>query len=288
MFASTPGPLTINGIHLTPDGNQSLAPRIDRALFGERDATSDWSELEPLRQAVVDKNFYWFHRYRTTDGYSTYGGRSYLKFVNEQTNREVMARELEVLDVMTANRDKRVWAFARGEDFAVDDSNAPPFVEVTSNLKGQGPDGAHIFLSGEDAIARMTVHENMQVQLVADEAMFPELINPVQMAVDLRGRVWVAAWPSYPHWRPDEEMNDKLLILEDHDGDGRADECKIFADGLHNPTGFEFWNGGVLVAMAPDLLFFKDTGRGRSRRRADTNASRNRLRRHTPHSRTVS
>ena len=54
-------------------------------------------------------------------------------------------------------------------------------------------------------------------------------------------------------------MNDKLLILEDTNGDGRADKCITFADHLHNPTGFEFYNGGVLVAMAPDLLFLKDT-----------------------------
>ena len=63
--------------------------------------------LEKLRQAVLDKNFYWFNRYRTVDGYSIYGGRADLKFVDGQTNREVMQREMEVLDVMTANRDKR-------------------------------------------------------------------------------------------------------------------------------------------------------------------------------------
>ena len=79
------------------------------------------------------------------------------------------------------------------------------------------------------------------------------------MAFDTKGRLWVAVWPSYPHWKPNEPMNDKLLILEDTDGDGQADKCTTFADRLHNPTGFEFWNGGVLVAQAPDLLFLKDT-----------------------------
>src|SRR5207302_468708 len=88
---------------------------------------------------------------------------------------------------------------------------------------------------------------------------FPELAKPVQMAFDARGRLWVAAWPSYPHWKPGEEMNDKLLILEDTDGDGKADKCTVFADKLHCPTGFEFYNGGILVAQAPDLVFLKDT-----------------------------
>ena len=105
----------------------------------------------------------------------------------------------------------------------------------------------------------MTVAKGMAVNLFASEEQFPELQNPVQSAVDTKGRLWVAAWPSYPHWRPKDEMNDKLLILEDTDNDGRADTCKVFADGLHNPTGFEFYNGGVYVAQVPDIWFLKDT-----------------------------
>ncbi len=214
--------------------------------------------LAKLRQAVVDKDFVWFERYRTTDGYSIFGGRADLKFVNDQTNRVVMQRELEVLDAMTANRDQRVWALARGSDLAVDDSNTPPFVEVITNKPGPLPGGKHVYLGGEEAIGKMTVSPGMKVNLVASEEAFPELINPVQMAFDTKGRLWVAVWESYPHWKPKDEMNDKLLILEDSDGDGRADKCITFADKLHNPTGFEFSNGGVLVAMAPDLLFIKD------------------------------
>jgi putative heme-binding domain-containing protein len=105
----------------------------------------------------------------------------------------------------------------------------------------------------------MTLAKGMQANLFASEETFPELINPVQMSFDMQGRLWVATWPTYPHWKPKEEMNDKLLIVIDKDGDGKADEIKTFADKLHNPTGFEFWGGGVLVAMAPDLLFLKDT-----------------------------
>src|SRR5262249_18019247 len=124
LYGKTGRPLTINGVHLNEQGNEEVAKVIDAALFagdpaGKRDAAS----LAGLRRAVRDKNFYWFHRYRTTDGYSIYGGRSHLKFVDGQTNREVAQREMEVLDVMAANRDRRVWAVARGGDLAVDDSN---------------------------------------------------------------------------------------------------------------------------------------------------------------------
>src|SRR5262249_9115282 len=137
--------------------------------------------------------------------------------------------------------------------------NTPPFVEVITNKPGPLPGGKHVFLSGEDSLSQMTVGKGLKVGLFASEEMFPELVNPVQMSFDTKGRLWVAAWQTYPHWKPKEEMNDKLLILEDTDGDGRADKCTTFAEGLHNPTGFEFYGDGVLVAMVPDLLFIKDT-----------------------------
>jgi putative heme-binding domain-containing protein len=252
------GPLTTNGIHLNSVGNLLAAAKIELALSGGlKERESDY--VAKVRAAVLDKNFYWFHRYRTTDGYSIYGGRADLTFTDGQTNRVVMQREMEVLDAMTANRDQRIWDAARKIESKVDDSDTPPFIPVKTNKPGPLPGGLHEFVGGEAALERMTVHPNMKVNLFASEEQFPELVNPVQMAVDAKGRIWVSAWPTYPHWKPKEEMNDKLLILEDNDGDGRADKCKTFAGDLHNPTGFEFWNGGVLVAMAPDLLFLKDT-----------------------------
>ena len=263
-YAKSPEHLTEDGIHPNLRGDRQISRIIDEALFGRHPAR-DEASLERLRQAVLDKNFYWFNRYRVTDGYSTYGGRAWLKFVDGQTNYEVGQRELEYLDVKTANRDRRIWATAAtlADPAAplppVDDSSLPPLLGVTTNKPGPLAGGQHVFLSGAEAISRMTVHSGMKVELVADEGMFPELVNPVQMAFDTKGRLWVAAWLSYPHWRPDEGMNDKLLILEDDDGDGKADRAKTFAGDLHNPTGFEFWGKGVIVAQGPDVLYLEDT-----------------------------
>jgi putative heme-binding domain-containing protein len=256
-FAAGQGPYTINGIHLNSRGNELVAKLSCDALFGPQPL--DASRLEEIRTAVKQKNFCWYNLYRTVDGYSIYGGRADLKFTNGQTNRVVMQREMDILQQMTDNRDPAIWAAAQGKPSTVDDSNTPDFIPVISNKPGTGPNGEYIFLSGEEAAKRMKLLDGFQVNLFASEEQFPELINPVQMAFDPRGRLFVAAWQSYPHWKPKNEMNDKLLILKDNDGDGHADECQTFADGLHNPTGFEFWGGGVFVAMAPEILFLQDT-----------------------------
>ena len=264
---------TINGIHLNDRGNALLARAIVRALFlppGAAGGTGvqqkvtarrpgQQDKVAATRRAVLAKNHIWHNIYRATDGYSVFGGRSGLRFVDGQTNFVVQERELEMLNVMAANRDKVIWAAANGKTIKVDDSNLPDPIPVVTNKRGPLEGGKHEFLGGEEAIEMMTMHSGMEIGLFASEEQFPELVNPVQSAVDTDGRLWVAAWPTYPHWNPRGEMNDKLLILPDDNGDGKADRCITFADGLHNPTGFEFWNGGVLVAMAPDIFFLKDT-----------------------------
>ncbi len=260
LYEKTSRPLTINGVHLTEDGNRQLADAIDKTLFADgRDTKHDPEVLGKIRQAVLDKNLHWFNRYRTVDGYSIFGGRADLRFVDGQTNRVVAQREMEVLDVMTANRDKHIWAVAQGSDIKVNDDDTPDFIPVKTNKPGRGPNGEHIYLDGDDAISRMTIGKGFKVNLFASEKDFPELVNPVQMTFDAKGRLWVAVWPTYPHWKPKEPMNDKLLIFEDTKGTGKADKMTVFADGLHCPTGFEFFNGGVIVAQAPDLMFLKDT-----------------------------
>ena len=276
LYAAAKAPLTQNGVHMTADGNRQLAQVIERQLFGPA-ARPQEAFLARLRQAVVDKSWHWFQRYRVTDGYSTYGERAFLNFVrgtpsnvNAEVaaktpkedvlpkNYDVLQRELPILDVMTANRDRRIWAIARGAegkaDPKIDDSDTPPFVDAGTNFPR-----VPTFLTGEDSLKQMTLGAGIQVNLFASEKEFPELVKPVQMAFDSRGRMWVASWKNYPHWQPKTPVDDKLLILEDTDGDGRADKRTVFAGDLQNPTGFEFYNGGVIVAQQPNLVFLKDT-----------------------------
>ncbi len=262
LYEKTDEALTINGVHLNETGNKLIGQAIASALLGKTIQAKD--SMASLRETVVDKNWHWFNRYRATDGNDVWGGRSALKFVNDQTNFEVLQHELIMLDVMTANRDRRIWGLARGQDIPVDDSNVPAPIEVISNVGGgsksssAAKEGSLTYLDGQEAIGKMTVPDGFAVNLFADEKMFPELVNPVQMAVDPKGRLWVAAWATYPKWEPLKKMNDRLLILPDEDHDGIADRAITFAE-VHNPGAIEFWNGGVLVASQPDVLFLKDT-----------------------------
>ena len=257
-YAQTKTPLTINGIHLSDAGYKALAPAMFQELFDEPALLTGAEGFEKLRNAINEKNEEFFKRYRTMDGYNVYGGRSLLKF-DGVMNRDTMQREMEMRDVKTANRDKRVWAVAKGGDLVVKDENLPEPVEVKTNKRGQNPDGTFQFLTGQEAISHMKLPPGCKVNLFASEEQFPELSKPVQMTFDTKGRLWVAVWPNYPERTPMSKTGDKLLVFEDTDGDGKADKVTTFADDLNCPTGFQFYKDGVIVVQAPDVWFLRDT-----------------------------
>lgn len=285
-YAEAKTPLTCNGIHLTVEGDRVMAPVLYQGIFGE--AAPNLDSHEKLRAAVQQRNEMWHTRYRTVDGYNVYGGRSGLAYApgvggfkqNERnpekpyvSNFQTMQQEMAVRDVMTANRDKRVWALAKGKDEPVNDSNVPGVDPVQTNLpigsdtfnkapmsgfKVDPKTGLVGFPSGEEVRQKIKTPPGLKVQLFADESMFPEFVNPVQMAFDTRGRLWVSVWLNYPSRTPFSKKGDSLVILEDTDNDGRADKCKTFVDDLNCPTGFQFYKDGVLVMKSPDLLWIRD------------------------------
>ena len=140
--------LTINGIHLTEYGNKLIAEYIIYELFG-KDPRHLADVAEGVREAVLDKNWHWFNRYRATSGNDVWGSRAEL-----HGNRETLQHELVMLDVMTANRDQVIWSKLMGEDAQPDDSNVPPTKEVVTNFTGNP-----VYLGGEEAIEKMTPEE---------------------------------------------------------------------------------------------------------------------------------
>ncbi|MFM7928611.1 MAG: GDSL-type esterase/lipase family protein, partial [Pirellula sp.] len=212
-------PLTINGIHFEDNGDQAVSAVIAKTLFPNETLRLDNSGIKKLRDAILDKNYHWFSRYRVVDGYNVFGGRSKLAWFG-QSNADVMMREMEIFDVKTTNRDQRVWTVAKGKEIDVKDDNLPPELTVKTNIPGALPEGKHKYLGGEEAIGKMKVAQGMKVNLFASEEMFPELINPVQMAVDPDGRIFASVWPSYPHWNPTQPRRDKIICLPDDNGDG--------------------------------------------------------------------
>ena len=111
-------------------------------------------------------------------------------------------------------------------------------------------------LSAKDSMDYTQVPVGWELELFAAE---PQLVNPIFMAWDERGRLWVAETVDYPNDVRDGAGNDTIKILEDTTGDGRCDKVTVFAEGLNIPTSLTFANGGIVVAQAPEFLFLKDT-----------------------------
>ncbi|HEX5470913.1 MAG TPA: PVC-type heme-binding CxxCH protein [Lacipirellulaceae bacterium] len=250
---------TIDGCHLNEAGDREVAVMLDRALFGETTAANmDSDAFQKLRAAVNDKSWIHFQDYRMLNGWYVYGGR-------RTWDTQTFPLEYKKVRAMAAVRDRYVWDLAQGKSAAPpDDSQTGKLIVPPTrfgNPQQHYSEPAELkYLSPEECIRTMKVPDGFEVKLFASEREFPELAKPDQINFDDRGRLWVSCMPTYPQWKPgDPRPNDRLLILEDTDHDGRADKCKVFYDKLHCPTGFEFWNGGVLVISQPYLLWLKDT-----------------------------
>jgi hypothetical protein len=242
--------LTVNGVHLEDAGYALLARQLFEATFLLPAPAVAAPANTELLAAIADKNRQFFRRYRPLNTYYYTGDRNatygYLDFLPAMRG----------FDVMIANRDQRIWQIAKGQSFVgkpVDDANVPPMPPVAESR------GANEWMSPANELAAFKIDPRFEVNLFASEEQFPEIANPIQMRWDTRGRLWVSCSTTYPHVYPGMEPHDRLVILEDIDGDGRADTCRTFADDLHIPLSFELGDGGVYISEQPDLTFLKDT-----------------------------
>lgn len=148
---------------------------------------------------------------------------------------------------MTINCRWNLWALVIGFALTAGVSAADPIPHAQDKPPGPA-------LTPAEAIAKMKVPEGFTVELVASE---PDLVNPIGMTFDEKGRIWVTESLEYPR-RDSGPGKDRVKILEDTDNNGSVDKVSIFADGLNIPSGVAVGHGGVWVANAPDILFYPD------------------------------
>ncbi len=254
---------TINGIHLNEAGDRLVAQQLDAQLFSDPHPTgTDVSLVQQVRAAVNDKSWLHLQDYRMLNGWYVYGGR-------RTWDTETFPGEYQKIRKMVSVRDQYIWNMVQGRAVPSqpdDSQTGEVFIPETmfgtrdEAFRAKREPPALQYPTPEESISQMVVPEGFEVQLFASEREFPELANPTQMAFDSKGRLWVSCMSNYPQWLPGAaKPGDKLLIFEDTNNDGRADVCKTFYDQLICPTGFEFYQDGVLVVDQPRIIFLRDT-----------------------------
>jgi len=236
-------------------GYDAIGITLNREFFGSSGIFFS-EKYEKIKAAVLEKNWLWEKYYKIPNGVHVYGRR------HKPFGPVNYPPELKKLAQMCANRDQAIWGAAQGKpfDLAAADAKTIPLPEVQTNYRPSKKNGTTEYLYGDQALASFTTAPGYKIDLFASEKEFPHLANPVQLAFDNQGRLWIATMASYPHWKPgNPKPNDMLLIYEDTDHDGKADKETIFADGLHLPTGFEISHDGVYLAQGNHLILLKDT-----------------------------
>ncbi len=115
--------------------------------------------------------------------------------------------------------------------------------------------------------ATFELAKGFTIQLAACE---PDVVDPVAMCFDEKGRLFVCEMRGYPNGGvgTGNETRGRIKCLEDRDGDGRFETSSTFAEGLRFPMGVTPWKGGMIAAVAPDLLYLEDTdGDGKADRK---------------------
>lgn len=257
-FSKTSDQLTIDGSQLNDAGYQLFSEFLANTVFGNEEAPAQ-TRRSDVHAAVQEKNWFWHNDFKIPNGVHVFG-RRYNPFGPDN-----YPFELTKIREMTANRDTAIWMAAQGAsyDLAAADQNTSTLPPVETNYRAESEShkvGTERYFYGEEALNQLTAAPGYKIELFASEQEFSDLANPVQLSFDNKGRLWVATMPTYPHWKPgDPKPNDKLIILEDTDGDNKADKQTTFADGLHIPVGFEFAPEGVYLSQGTNLVLLTDT-----------------------------
>jgi len=233
--------LTDDGLHLNELGLRVVAREIAQQLGA---SASDADDLTALPAAIVEKNRLWFDCWRPANWSFVYGDRVTQMFGKPAQDAPSLRESFEARKPLIAELDARIHALAKGE--------------TPDRLKPELPTmKTEAVLTPEQQMAAFTVAEGYEMNLFASEV--EGVAKPTQFSWDERGRLYVACSPTYPQTRPGIKPSDFILVLEDTDGDGKADKSTRFAEGLTMVQGVEPGAGGVYVCDFDQIVHLKDT-----------------------------
>jgi glucose/arabinose dehydrogenase/mono/diheme cytochrome c family protein len=240
-FSTGQGRLTENGVHLTDQGLETVATTVSGQL-----GAIDHLVSPDLNNLIVEKNRLWFDCWRPANWSFVYGDRVQWPFGKTSADAPSLRSAFESLKPLIAARDAEIHATASGSSLpAPSPLPTPPVVETVPPL------------TPEEQMAKFTLADGYQINLFADEKL--GVSKPVQFSWDEKGRLYVACSPTYPHTLPGQLPTDYILVLEDTDGDGKADKSHRFAEGLTMVQGIEPGDGGLYVCDFDQILHLRDT-----------------------------
>ena len=212
---------------------------------------AQFEQSEELRQAIRKKNELYFNQWRPQN--NTY---LFLFRKHEQGNN---AAEIPQFDAFITKQEELIAKLRQPRRHVIELVPSSAGNEAAQKAAPVAPEPAPRTTLPPP---QFDVDPNLEITLYAEN---PLLAKPIHMNFDERGRLWVASSEIYPQIKPGQTASDKILILEDTDGDGRAEKSTVFADGLLIPTGVLPGDGGVYVGASTELLHFRDTdGDGRA------------------------
>lgn len=207
-----------------------------------------------LLASIREKNRLWFDSWRPANWYFVYGDRISQPFGKGSGDSPSLRRAFEEHKPLISALDSHVQALARGEE-------PPPVAAVAPvEFNQMAP------LSPAEELAGFTVAEGYEVNLFACEQM--DVVKPVTMSWDEKGRLLVACSPTYPQALPGIAPADYIVVLQDTNGDGRANTSMRYVEGLTMVQGVEPGAGGVYICDFDRILHLRDTtgdGKGDTR-----------------------
>ncbi len=234
--------LTDDGLHLNAEGLRVVAKIITEQLGA---AASSRETKADLLAAIQEKNRLWFDCWRPANWSFVYGDRVTQLFGKAGGNEPPLQAAFEKHKPIIAAIDARIHALAAGQE-----------AEPIKSLPPPEPPAGEV-LTAEAELAGFTLANGYEANLFADEKN--GVAKPVQFTWDERGRLWVACSPTYPHTLAGVKPGDFILILEDTDGDGRADKSIRYAEGLTMVQGVELGDGGLYVCDFDQIIHLRDT-----------------------------